>query len=91
MAPLKPFLNDTGRAAADGDALLEAFVAGLTCAAYHVALRHGAAGRWLDLQLALWQALADTVKRWVRNPPGPVPSGSKGLPHGDTMSPLDPL
>ena len=48
------------------DALLETLVAELTRAAYHVALRHGAAGTWLDLQLDLWQALADTVKQWGR-------------------------
>jgi hypothetical protein len=58
------------------DALLETFVAELTCAAYHVALRHGAAGTWLDLQLDLWQALADTVKQWGRNP-FPAPSATR--------------
>jgi hypothetical protein len=26
-------------------------------------LRHGAAGMWLDLQLDLWQALADAVEQ----------------------------
>ena len=67
MAALKPYLNDTARAPAERDALLETFVAELTCAAYHVALRHGAADKWLDLQLDLWQALADTVEQWGRN------------------------
>jgi hypothetical protein len=66
----------TARANADGDALLETFVAELTCAAYHVALRYGAAGTWLDLQLDLWQAVADTVKQWGRNAsPGPMRGG----------------
>jgi hypothetical protein len=53
-------MND--RAAWDG--LLDTFAAELTHAAYHVALRHGAAATWLDLQLELWQALAVTVKQW---------------------------
>src|SRR5262249_53637603 len=64
MAALKPFMNDTYRATADRDVLLEAFAAELTSAAYHVALRHGA-GTWLDLQLHLWHALADTVEQWA--------------------------
>jgi hypothetical protein len=64
------------------DALLETFVAELTVAAYRVALRHGAAGTWLDLQLDLWQALADKVKQWGRkSSSGQVPHGSPGLPH----------
>jgi hypothetical protein len=57
-------MKDNAGATADRDALLDTFVAELTRAAYHVALRHGAAGTWLDLQLDLWQALADTVKQW---------------------------
>ena len=62
-------MNDNVRATADRDTLLETFVAELTRAAYYVALRHGAAGGWLDLQLDLWQALADTVRQWDGNPP----------------------
>jgi hypothetical protein len=57
------FMNDNARPAADRDALLDYFVAELTRAAYHVALRHGAAGPWLDLQLDLWRALASTVNQ----------------------------
>jgi hypothetical protein len=55
-------MNDT----ADRDALLDAFAAELTRTAYHVAQRHAPAGTWLDLQLDLWQALAETVKQWER-------------------------
>jgi hypothetical protein len=62
-------MNDNARATADWDALLDAFAAELTRAAYHVALRHGAAGTWLDLELELWQALANTIKQWGGNPP----------------------
>jgi len=82
----KPFMNDTARATADRAVLLEAFVAELTSAAYHVALRHGA-GQWLDLQLRLWNALADTVEQWARkSSPGQVPRGSKGLSRGVTST-----
>jgi len=63
---LKLFVNDNARATADREALLDAFVAELTHAAYHVALRHGAGSKWLDLELDLWHALADTVKQWGR-------------------------
>jgi hypothetical protein len=63
-------MNDNPRATADLDALLNAFAAELTRAAYHVALRHGPADAWLDLQLDLWQAITDMVKQWgQRSPP----------------------
>jgi hypothetical protein len=42
----------------------EDFVAQLTAAAYVVALRHGAATPWLDLQLELWHVLTDAVSKW---------------------------
>jgi hypothetical protein len=51
------------------DDLLEAFAAELTVAAYRVALRHGTSGTWVDLELELWRALADTVKTWAREWP----------------------
>jgi hypothetical protein len=51
----------------DRDRLLENFAADLTVAAYRVALRHGTAGTWVDLELDLWRALADTVKSWGGN------------------------
>ena len=46
------------------DALLEAFAAELTLTAYRVALRTTTQGTWLDLELALWRALAEKVKTW---------------------------
>jgi hypothetical protein len=46
------------------DVLLETFAAELTLVAYRVALRTGTQGTWLDLQLDLWKALAETVKTW---------------------------
>jgi hypothetical protein len=62
-------MNDNAGATADQDALRDAFVAELTYAAYQVALQHGGAGTWFDLQLDLWKALADTVKLWGRSSP----------------------
>jgi hypothetical protein len=56
-------MNDNACAPADRDALLDHLAAELTCAAYHVSLRHAAPGTWLELELDLWQALAETVKR----------------------------
>ena len=40
------------------------FVADLTEAAYSIALRHKGGERWLDLELDLWRAMAQTVKKW---------------------------
>jgi hypothetical protein len=59
-------MSDNGRTTADVDSILDQFVAELTHTAYHVALRHGAAGAWLDLEMELWHALADMVKQWER-------------------------
>jgi hypothetical protein len=59
-------MNGDSKTAANRDALLETFAAELTLAAYRVALRTGTQGTWLDLQLDLWRALADTVKTWER-------------------------
>ena len=57
-------MSDNPGAACNRDALLENFAAELTRAAYGVALRHATAGAWVDLELDLWKALADTVKTW---------------------------
>ena len=56
----------------DRDALLESFAAELTLAAYRVALRTRMQGTWLDLELDLWRALADTVKTWGRGSRVPI-------------------
>ena len=50
--------------AADTEHSLAALAAELTAAAYPVALRHAVGDRWLDLQLELWRALTETVKKW---------------------------
>ena len=46
------------------DTAVDDFVAELTQAAYPVALRYGARDRWLDLELGLYKALTDAVKKW---------------------------
>ena len=61
-------MNDNTRVTADPNAQLDTFAAELTRAAYFIALRHGAAHAWLDLELDLWQALAVKVKRWGQEP-----------------------
>ena len=48
------------------DALLQTFAAELASAAYCVALRHGSAAAWVDLELDLWRALIQTVRNWDR-------------------------
>jgi hypothetical protein len=62
------FMNDKCRATGDRDAL-DNFAAELTRVAYYVALRHGTAGTWIDLQLDLWQTLGDAIQQWEREPP----------------------
>ncbi|HJZ54230.1 MAG TPA: hypothetical protein VKE74_04700 [Gemmataceae bacterium] len=73
-------MNDNERAAREWDRALERLAAEVTDTAYAVALRHGAGGSWVDLELGLWEALARTVWRWGRLPDrraeGLLPGGS---------------
>jgi hypothetical protein len=69
-------MSDNHGAGCNRDSRLEIFAAELTFAAYGVALRHGAAGTWVDLELDLWKALADTVKKWGK---GPIPASDPAL------------
>jgi hypothetical protein len=62
-------MNEKPETPVNRDALLETFAAELTVAAYRVALRTTRQDAWLDLQLDLWRALADTVKTWGRELP----------------------
>jgi hypothetical protein len=64
-------MSDDERAAREWDRALERLAADVTAAAYAVALRHGAGGSWVDLELGLWEALARTIREWGRCPPGP--------------------
>jgi hypothetical protein len=59
-------MNEDYKTPVERDALLESIAADLTLAAYRVALRTRTGGTWLDLELDLWRALADTVKTWER-------------------------
>ncbi len=45
---------------------LQDFAAELTDTAYHVALDHGVVGSSVDLQLNLWHALDDAIRKWLR-------------------------
>src|SRR5229473_311029 len=65
----RSLMIDNHGAACNRDALLENFAAELTSAAYAVALRHGVEGKWLDLELELWEALKEAVKKWEQGSP----------------------
>ena len=56
------------------DTLLENFAAELTSAAYPIVLRHGMRSSWIKVELGLWRALAETLKKWAREVPPPGPS-----------------
>ncbi|HZV03457.1 MAG TPA: hypothetical protein VE999_00065 [Gemmataceae bacterium] len=43
---------------------LDDFVADLTEVAYPIALRYEGGERWLDLELDLWRAMTQAVKKW---------------------------
>jgi len=66
-------MSDNHGAFCNPETLLENFAAKLTSAAYPIALRHGMAGSWIKVELSLWRALAETVKKWARERP---PTGS---------------
>jgi hypothetical protein len=68
-------MNLSARTAPELDARLDALAAELTSAVYPIALRHDTGGSWVDLELALWKALSETVRRWVReHPPADRPA-----------------
>jgi len=68
-ALFEPDMNGDFMAPANRDAQLESLSAELAQAAYRIALRTQARGTWLDLELDLWRALADTVRTWRGNCP----------------------
>ena len=72
-------MDDNEWAAREWEQALERLAAAVTSTAYAVALRHGAGGSWVDLELGLWKALTRTVREWGRPRPraaGPLSSGS---------------
>jgi hypothetical protein len=75
-------MNNNAHDSADRDVLNDTFVARLTRAAYEVALRHGAADTWLEVELDMWRALAAVVRasrfqaipsQSAVEPPSPMP------------------
>jgi hypothetical protein len=62
-------MSDNHSVSGNRDTLLDNFAAELTSAAYPIALRHGMAGSWIMVELGLWRALAETVKKWARQKP----------------------
>jgi hypothetical protein len=60
--------KDTRDAARERDARLESFAAELAGAAYSLVLRCGLRDSWLEVELGLWRALAQTVQKWARKP-----------------------
>ena len=47
----------------DREVFVENLAAELTNAVYPIVLRHGIGIEWLDLQLDLWKALSETIKK----------------------------
>ena len=68
-------MSDNHSATWNRDTLLENFAAEVTSTAYAVALRHGVEDKWLDLELELWSAVKETVKK-----------GDQGSPHFSDVS-----
>jgi hypothetical protein len=58
-------MNDIERTALERGRALDRLAAELTDTAYTVALRHAAAGSWIDLELGLRKAPAGTVREWA--------------------------
>jgi hypothetical protein len=58
-------MNDTPVATDERDTSLEDLAAELTAAVYTVVLRRGVSGSWINLELALWRELVETVKKWA--------------------------
>ena len=56
-------MRDNHGAPCTRDPQLENIAAELTGAIYPLVLRHGLRVSWLDLELDLWRALAETVKK----------------------------
>jgi hypothetical protein len=52
------------QSAAERDALAESLAAELTGAVYRIALCHGTRAAWVDLELDLWRALTEAIKKW---------------------------
>jgi hypothetical protein len=69
-------MSDKHGTVCNRDILLENFAAELTNAVYPIALRRGMEGSWINVELGLWRALTETVKKWAREWP-PVGSSDE--------------
>jgi hypothetical protein len=67
-------MTDNHRTASDRDIRLENFAAELTRAVYPLVLVRGLKGSWIEVELGLWRALAETVKKWAGQRPSAAPS-----------------
>jgi len=62
-------MSDIPDTARDRDIRLENFAAELTSAVYPLVLRRGPTELWVKVELDLWRALAETVRKWARQRP----------------------
>jgi hypothetical protein len=60
--------------ASDEGPRLESFAAELTGAVYPLLLRRGLNDTWIKVEVGLWRVLAETVQKWARQKPPPLPS-----------------
>jgi hypothetical protein len=63
-------MSDISNAPSNRNSQVENLAAEAASAAYAVVLRHRVEDKWLDLQLELWEALKETVKKWELEPAG---------------------
>jgi hypothetical protein len=64
-------MYDNHAALAEADQSVEAIAAELTVAAYRVSLSHAARDSWIELEIELWRALTDALKKVRRLQPPP--------------------
>ena len=67
-------MSDNDGDTCNRDTLVDNFAAVLTRAVYPLVLRHGMRGSWLDMELGLWRALAQSVRKWAGEQPPAGPS-----------------
>jgi hypothetical protein len=65
----QPFMSNNHGVSGNPESRIENFAAELTSAAYALALQDGLRGSWIKVELDLWKALAQTVKKWARERP----------------------
>jgi hypothetical protein len=60
----RPAMNFYEECVAQRNAMAESLAAELTGAVYRTALRHGTDAAWVDLELDIWRALTEAIKKW---------------------------